>query len=279
MNDLPKQIQRNINRYEPVETDGIALYPVRVEEYEDFLLAKPALEFLQQSLPVALMTVPILQAFYTLDVESVMDEQQPTGLLGSALLLLALALRIGEGDAPEKRIRRFHIVPYPEDPRRLKMIAFSLDGEEVHTITPAMFQRWKPILAAQNGVELLPDDANPELVQAEKDVLLKHSLNLDTSMESLVSSVAALSGVEEAEVYDWPILKLQNRQNALKRAMDYIICGVGEASGTKWKQGNPCPHPYFDRIKDGSLGAIGLDSYLGGAGAEAVQRTQMLEEG
>ena len=278
MNDLPRPIQQKINRYEPVETDGIALYPIRVEEYEDFLLAKPALEFLQQSLPVALMSVPILQAYYAMDIESVFDEQAPTGLLGSTLLLLALALRLGEGEEPEKRIRRFRIVPYPNDTRRLRLIAFSLDGEEIHTMTPAMFQRWKPIIAAQNGVELLPDDANPELVQAEKEVLKKHSLNLDTNMESLVCGVAALSGAEEAEIYSWPILKLQNRQNAIKQAMDYIICGVGESQGTKWKLGNPCPHPFFDRVREGSLGTIGLDSYLGGAGAEAVRSQEAKEQ-
>lgn len=277
MNDLPKEIQRKINRYEPVETDGITLYPVRVEEYDEFLLAKPALEFLQQSLPVALMSVPILQAFYAMDLESIRDEQKPTGLLGSSLLLLALAMRMGEGDEPERRIRRFRLIPNPEDQMRLKYIAFTTDGEEMHTITPITFQRWKPILAAQNGVELLPDDVNPELVQAEKDVLLKQSLNLETGMSALVSGVAALSGADEADIYSWPILKLQNRQSALKRAMDYIICGIGEAQGTKWKQGNPCPHPFFDRAREGSAGTIGLDSYLGGAGARVVQSQQTAE--
>lgn len=277
MNDLPKEIQRKINRYEPVETDGITLYPVRVEEYDEFLLAKPALEFLQQSLPVALMSVPILQAFYAMDLESIRDEQKPTGLLGSSLLLLALAMRMGEGDEPERRIRRFCLIPNPEDQMRLKYIAFTTDGEEMHTITPITFQRWKPILAAQNGVELLPDDVNPELVQAEKDVLLKQSLNLETGMSALVSGVAALSGADEADIYSWPILKLQNRQSALKRAMDYIICGVGEAQGTKWKQGNPCPHPFFDRAREGSAGTIGLDSYLGGAGARVVKSQQTAE--
>lgn len=271
MNDLPRHIQRRIDRYEPVETDGLTLYPVRVEEYEDFLLARPALDFLQQSLPVALMSVPILQAFYAMDIESVQDSQAPTGLLGSSLLLLALALRIGEEEEPEKRIRRFQIIPRPDDPKRLKYLYFTVDGEEIHTITPASFQRLRPILAAQNGVEILPDDTNPELLQAERDVLMKHSMNLNTSMESLVSGVAALSGVEEAEVYTWPILKLQNRQSALRRVLDYVVCGIGEASGTTWKNGNPCPHPFFDRVKEGSLGTIGLDTYLGGAGARAVQ--------
>lgn len=271
MNDLPRHIQRCIDRYEPVETDGLTLYPVRVEEYEDFLLARPALDFLQQSLPVALMSVPILQAFYAMDIESVQDSQSPTGLLGSSLLLLALALRIGEEEEPEKRIRRFQIIPHPDDPKRLKYLYFTVDGEEIHTVTPASFQRLRPVLAAQNGVEILPDDTNPELLQAERDVLMKHSMNLDTSMESLVSGVAALSGVEEAEVYTWPILKLQNRQSALRRVLDYVVCGIGEASGTTWKNGNPCPHPFFDRVKEGSLGTIGLDTYLGGAGARAVR--------
>lgn len=273
-NDLPRDIQQKIRRYEPIETDGITLYPVRVEEYEDFLLARPALDFLQQSLPVALMSVPILQAYYAMDLESAMDGQKTTGLLGRSLLLLALALRLGEGEDAQERIRRLKVVPYPNDVKRLRGIAFTPDGEELVTVTPAMFQRWKPILAAQNGIELLPDDANPELVQAEKDVLSRNSLNLKASLEELVDAVAALSGREEAEIYSWPILKLQNRQSALKRTMDYIICGVGEAMGTKWRHGNPSPHPFFEREKEGSAGLIGLDRYLGGAGAEAVRSQQ-----
>lgn len=272
--DLPKRVLRSIQRYEPVVTDGMTLYPIAVDEYEEFVIARPAIDFMQQRLPIALMNVPTLQAYYTIDVDSILDEQIPSGLLSRALLFLALALRIGVGEDPEKRARMLRPKVKDGDIRKLAGLQFSPDGEEIHIITPAMFQRWKPILAAQNGIELLPDDTNPELVNAEQTVLSKNAVELDTSIESLVASVAALSGAEEADLYEWPILKLQNRQRALKRAMDYLICGIGEAQGTKWKRGNPTPNPYFDRVRNDSAGAISLDEFADGAGAKAYQQQE-----
>lgn len=274
MTDLPKQIAQKVQRYEPVETDGMTLYPIRVEEYEEFMIARPAIDFLQQSLPVALMNMPTLQAYYAIDVESVMDNQPTTGLLGRAMLFLALALRIGVGREPEARARMLRPKPDPRDVKRIKGVYATTDGEDVHLITPAMFQRWKPILAAQNGIELLPDDTNPELTKAEEDALGKNAPEMEASVEMLVASVAAMSGVEETDIYDWPILKLQNRQRSLKRAMDYIICGIAETQGTKWRRGNPNPSPFFDRVRNDSAGAIALGEYLNGAGARAVREQE-----
>jgi hypothetical protein len=252
-----------------VETEGLIFYPVLVEEYEEFLTAKAAIEFMHQRLPRVFLNMPLLQAYFALDSQSVADEQLPTGLMARAVLFLALSLRLGQGLPVDKRIALFR--PRVDANGRLKSLMFSPDGEEICEITPAKFQRLRPILAAQNGLEIPPDDANPELVDAEKEIAAKKAPDLDVNPESLISTVAALSGADEKEIYDWPIAKLQSRQRALHRTLDYIICGVGEAQGTKWKKGNPVPNPFFDRKKEGSAAKVALSDFANGAALDAVR--------
>lgn len=270
MSDIPTKYLRSIRRYEPVTTEGLTLYPVLADEYEAYLLAKSAIEFMHQSLPMALLNMPILQAYYYLDTQSVKDEQLPTGLMSRAVLFLALSLRIGQELPVEKRIGLFR-------PRvdvrtgRLKSLLFTPDGEEICEITPAMFERMRPILAAQNGLTIPEKDANPELVEAENEINRQKAPELDWTLESLISSVALLSNADEAELYQWPIAKLQDRQRAIHRALDYLICGIGEAQGTKWKKGNPTPSPFFDRKKEGSAAKVALTDFAGGAALNAVR--------
>ena len=185
------------------------------------------------------------------------------------LLFLALSLRLGQGLPVEERIALFR--PRFSESGRLKSLVFSPDGEEISEITPAMFQRLRPILAAQNGLEIPPDDANPELVDAERALAEKKAPDMELSPESLVASMAALSGADEKEIYEWPIAKMQNRQRAIHRALDYLICGIGEAQGTKWKKGNPCPNPFFDRKKEGSAAKVALTEFASGAALNAVR--------
>ena len=270
MSDIPNKYLRQIRRYEPVDTEGFRLYPVLVDEYEEYLLARPAIEFMHQSLPRVVLNMPILQAYYLLDIQSINDEQIPTGLMERAVLFLSLALRIGQGLPVEKRITLFR----PKiDSRtgRLKSLMFTPDGEEICEITPAMFQRMRPILAAQNGIEIPEEDANPELVWAEQERIRQNAPELDASPESLIATVAALSGADEKDIYDWPIAKLLNRQRALSRILDYVICGIGEAQGTKWKKGNPVPSPFFDRAKTESAAKVALEEFAGGAAVNAVR--------
>ena len=270
MADIPYSIQRQINRYEAVDFEGLRLFPIRVDNYTEFLIARQAITFVQQSLPVAFMSMPLLQAYYQIDVESVRDERLPTGLFAKSLLFLALSLRIGEEIPMEKRVTMFTLNTDRNDPNRLKSIRFLSQSGEVMEITPIQFQRMRPILAAQNGIELVSDDANPELIAADEFLNAKGKLNLDVSIETLVSSVCAVGNLDEADVYEWPILKLQRREQALKRAIDYIICGIGESQGTKWKGGNPVPHPWFAKVKESMGSLVGLDDFAGGAAKSYV---------
>ena len=269
MNELPLNIKQKIGKYEPIEIEGLVLYPIRVSEYYEFLAARPAIEFMQQRLPVALISEPLLNAYFKIDSGQV-DFEKANGMFSSALLALALALRLKSGQSIEERVKSFQIVLDQNDTTRLKYLYFVKDGEEITVITPITFQTLRQIIAEQNGIELHSDLDNPELVDAENDLASK-TFSLDMKIENFITSAALIANVDETEVYEWPILKMHNKLDAARRVLDYIICGIGEAQGTTWKGGNPKPHPWFDRMKESNKGLMPIESFAGGQGLQAVK--------
>lgn len=269
MSELPVHIQRAVRKYEPVVTDGLTLYPVLVREYEEFLIARPALEVLHQSLPVALMRMPLLSALYRMDYDAAMSGEQPTGLFSRALLGLALSLRLGEGLETKERLEQFHLAVERDSPGTLAHISFAIGGEDFE-IKPEQYGTMRKIIAAQNGVKLESDHADPELVKAEKDLAELNGTNLDASIDDLISAIAALTGADEGDIEKWPILKLQRRQTSFQRLLDYVICGFGQVNGTTWKGGNPHPSPFFNRTSEGFGAHMALGDFAGGAGERAV---------
>lgn len=272
MNELPLHIRKSIGRYEPVETEGLVLYPIKVDNYYEFLAARPSIEFMQQRLPIHLMSEPLLSAYFRLD-SGTEDGQEPTGLFMSALLALSLALRLKPEGSIEERIKQFSIVIDPNDRKKLKYVRFIKDGEEQIEITPVQFQRLRPIIAAQNGIELMDDSANPELVDAERDLAEAKAPKLEIDIESYVSAAAIVANKDESEIYEWAILKLQRRLESAKMVLDYVISGIGETQGTKWKGGNPHPNPWFKRKKDGNAGLMPIESFASGQGLQAIRNS------
>ena len=265
MYDIPLNIREAIYTYRPVEMEGLRLYPITVREYELLQNARPAIDFLQQSLPVRYLSVPLLSAYYAMDVESFENDEPSNGLFPRALLFLVLALRYRPDDPVEERVRSFasKILVSSEDHTVLKGIAFEIDGEE-YKITPVQFQRLRPILAAQNGIELESEDANPELVEAERDIAEMSGPELDHNIHSLISSIATFGGVDEAEIYDWPVLKLYRRKESYERALYFLVYGFASANGAQFKGGNPVPSPFYKRVDTESSSLIDMSSFTGG---------------
>lgn len=255
------QIQRAVSRYKPIETCGLTLYPVLVREYETLLLGRPALEVMHQSLPVAMMRVPLLSALYQIDFQAVMQGETPTGLFSRSLVCLALALRLADGGTIEQMVRQFEVAVDPNDPARLMRLRFSDANGESREITPAQYSELRKIIAAQNGIKIESDKANPDIVRAEKLKAAATDIHLDIHIEDWISAISALSGVAEEEIDEWPILKFQRRSDSYQRILSYVVCGVGECSGTTWKDGNPSPHPFFAKMKNGS----GILTEMGGS--------------
>lgn len=271
MSELPINIQRAVRKYEPVVTDGITLYPIKVSAYDDFLMARPALEVLHQSLPVRFLRMPLLSALYLMDYEAALSGETPTGLFSRALLALALSLRLGEGQDMMTRLQLFQIVADSEKPQQLIALRYVDSEGETKEISPLLYHKIRPIIAAQNGVKLESENADPDLVQAEKDLAEMNGVSLCANIEDLVSAIALVTGEDEGEIDDWPILKLTNRQRSLQRILDYMICGIGQVNGTTWKGGNPHPSPFFDKSEDGGFGShMALGAFAGGAGQRAV---------
>ena len=271
MYEIPSHIKQSIHRYDPVTIKDLTLYPVRVKEIRELSAATPAITFMQQSLPVDLLRVPLLTAYYRLELDAIAKQEEGCDLLFRAILFLALALRVGEGEDTKSRVMRFAPIIDRTSPSNLKCLRFVDDGGEEKEITPAQFQRIRPILAAQNGITLVSEDANPELVEAENDILSSQGPKLNMEIEKEISFVAALSHEEERDIDEWPVLKLKRREQTFTHLMSYLICGTAEAQGTKWKGGNPFPHPYFERTKTTSAALKSLEDVTSGGAAQAVQ--------
>ena len=262
MNELPMSIKKAAARYKPIEANGLTLYPVLVREYETFLIARPALEVMHQSLPVAMMRIPLLSALYQLDYEAVIGGRQHSGLFFRALIALALSLRLGEDKPLDSLAESFQILISPEDPTKLLGLRFTDGNGDTKVINPADYALLRQIIAVQNGVKIESDKANPDIVRAEKLRAESDGIQLDTNLDDWISAVSALTGVSEDEIDSWPILRFQRRSESFRRILDYLVCGIGECSGmVSWKNGNPHPHPFFNRISEGS----GILKALGGS--------------
>lgn len=260
MYEIPAHIWAKIHRYQPVDMDGLTFYPVRVREMNELLIATPALEFVQRSLPVAMLSRPLLDAFFGMDMAAMESGGTPE-LLFRAIAGLVLALRIGEGMAMEQRLIMVHIVPVENDRNRLKHLVVTTESGE-HHITPAQFQAYRVLIGAQNGVEIPSDKANPDIVAAEREAMLKSAKDLQISVEDQIQFVASLCHVDESEIDEWPILKLKKREGALTQVIRHVLCGIGEANGAKWDSGNPYPHPYYKRKESDSAGLKNMRDIL-----------------
>lgn len=277
MQQLPKKYTKLIDQYKPIEVEGFTLYPFRVENYEEYMVASQAIGYMQQKLPIELMSIPLLSAFFKMDVQRALNKETPTGLYTSAAVAIVLALRLAKDDEDVlKTCERLMPVTAQDDPTQLKMLAITnADRTEViKTITPVQFAILRPIIAAQNGIEIPDELDNPELVQAEQDLAEKKAPKLKVQHSDLIQAAAFLTGTEEEEIYGWAVLKLTRRLASARRVMDYMICAISESNGASWKGGNPAPHPFFDRIKEGSDALIGLDKVAGGRAMQAVQESE-----
>lgn len=265
MTEIPLQYRTAIDTYQPVDFEGITLYPILVRDYEAFGNARPAIDFLQQSLPVRYISMPLLSAYYAMDVENRAEGKPSDGMFLRALVFLILALRHRTDLSLDERLRDFFqgIYTSADNPAVLKEIRFEQDGEE-HAITPVLFQRMRPILAAQNGIKLHSDDATPELVEAEIDLAEQNGPELDINIYTLVSSLGTLTNTEETEIYDWPILKMNRRREALERVLQYLVCGIYAANGAAFKGGNPVPSPFFDRKSQDTGATVDMAAFTKG---------------
>lgn len=265
MVDIPLKYKDAVQFYQDIDFEGITLHPIKVRNHRDFQNARPAIDFLQQSLPVRYLSVPLLSAYYQMDYEALENGEQSSGLFARALQFLVLSLDYEPEKDMADRIGDLANGIYVDanDRSKLVAVAFEQDGQEKR-ITPVMFQRMRPVLAAQNGIELESEDANPELVEAERDLSSLRSEGIDFDISHLVSFVSAWSGVKEDDMLDWPILKLTNTGNTFERTFSFLLYGFGAMNGAQFKGGNPVPSPIYPKARSGSDALIAMDQFTNG---------------
>ena len=274
MQELPSKYTKLVDQYKPIEVEGFTLYPFGVDRYEEYLIASRAIGYMQQQLPIELMTIPLLSAFFQMDLQRAKEKKAPTGLFTSAVMSLVLALRLAEeGEDVIDVCQGFVPLTSRDDQMKLKALAFKDADGNLRTITPSQFATIRPVIAAQNGIEIHDVLDNPELVQAEHDLAEKRAPKLDAKISDMIVAAAVLTHVDEEEVFSWPVLKLHRRLEIHRRIMDYQICAIAEGNGASWKGGNPAPHPYHKRVKEGSDSLIGMDKFAGGRGLQAIQES------
>ena len=279
MERLPSIYKKLVDQYKPIEVEGFTLYPFTVEHYEEYLIASQAIGYMQQQLPIDLMTIPLLSAFFKMDLQRAMAKETPTGLYTSAAVSLVLALRLAEdGKDVLEACKGFVPITSQNDPLKLKALAFQDASGNARTITPSQYSKIREVIAAQNGIEIHDVLDNPELVQAEHDLAEKQASKVKPNLSDMIVAAATIAGIEEEEVYSWPVLKLTRRLDMHRRILDYQICAIAEGSGASWKGGNPTPHPFFAKEKEGSSSLIGMDKFAGGRGLQAMQEAGAFDQ-
>lgn len=268
--EIPDRYKKAVGRYEPIKENGLTLYPITMEEYEEFSSARLAIEVMQQTFPAKYVAMPLLSAFYAMDFDAIMKGQPPIGWFQHALLFLALVLRLGQGMEAQERLKCFKLEINPNEPRQLKRIVFSDEGMNEREITPVLFSQLRPVFAAQNGIELISEAENPELIEAERDIAEAKAPHMKQDPYDVITTVAIWSHCDEAEINSWPILKFERRRRAIQRNLDYIICAINEGAGCTYKGGNPYPSPFLERDKTDSSALMPLSNFAGGQGEKAV---------
>ena len=267
-----KDIIRAVRRSEPIEICGLTLYPITMRDYDEFVICKDALAILHSSLPAKYLAMDFLSALFALALDEMRlsEQSQPTensAAFQRVIRLLYLALRISDDviDIGED-------IVYVQKDNALVIdhIIIHQNGDEI-TLTPAVFSsRIRPLLAYQNGIELLDERTNPDLIKEYKKYQKKdEGVHLKASVDGLIASVAYQSHVSEAELMDWTVKQFDGRVRAIEREKRYSMYGQAEMSGfVSFKEGNPAPSWCYDVDEDlpGSSSLSKLGETLDGAG-------------
>ena len=246
---LSQEYQQAVREGKPIEWNGLTLFPILMRDYQKFLIAQTCLTTQQQTLPGKYVVMPYLEALYALDYDVRADGGPQGGLFSRILLFLMLSLRL----EAEKREDGMEYLPVGiqtqmDDPRKLVALKVR-QGEAEADITPKNFGQLREILAAQNEVELPDETLNAELVQAERDLAAKNSLNLVPDSEALIYSVSVKTGRPVEELLDWTVRQFVLTERAIDRTTGHLVAALSEAAGAKYKNGNPWPSWKYDRDK------------------------------
>lgn len=244
-------MRAKIRRGEAIECRGLTFYPIKMAQYEEFLEVQGALLLRMTSLPIQYLAMPFLAALWAMDVDTYKTTGKIVGLFDRVIHFLYLSLRLGYNR--ENLAQTFHFDSTAKDFRVIHHIEVTQDGNTVK-ITPQEFTSYyRPLMAAQNGLELPDESFNPDLVKAQKDLQSLRSLPLNYNTDDLIASVAYQSHIDERAIDEWTVYQFERRREAIDRDKRFMLYGQAELGGmVKFKKGNPYPSWCFDRANSSS---------------------------
>lgn len=275
--NMQRERRLHIRRGEPIRECGLDLFPITMDHYEDFIQCKDALTLRLSSLPVRFVSMDYLSAIFALELEAIRNGTSGVsgGFFFRLMRLFGLSLRI-EVSAELLNDCVFYRADGKENITidHLELTQTGADGNpNTATVTPFQFSSiLRPLIAAQNQIVLPDESENADLVDAYemKKQIENKGVALKTDLDDLVSSVAYLSGVSDAEIMDWNVRDFENRRRAIERDKRYMLYAQAEMSGmVTFKNGNPYPSWCFDAADDklGTMEYAELAKTLSGAAA------------
>lgn len=237
---------------------GLTLKPIRMEHYTEWMRCKRALTLRQSTLPAVYAVMPYLSALFA------MDMTYQTSFIHETMLLLALAT----GKKPEQ----FAAYAHTDEPTKLAFIRLEDEGQDVD-IFPKDYPAIREILAKQNG-ERLPDEGeNPELVEAEQDILAARRGELDWNINTMLASVAYQYRMRKNDLRKWSISEFEEAREAIDRDKNHLILGLAERMPmVKFTHGNPVPSWCLNRRQDGNAAIEKMSDFMNrtGVGGSAL---------
>lgn len=237
-------VKRAVLRGEAVTVNGLQFYGLTMDQYEDWQRDKGVLLTRQSTLPVAFITMPFLDALFALEMESLEKTGKLAGIVYSILHVLAMAMRL-----PENSVESQFIRPVTHQ-RELKGFYVEQQGDMQNVFIPKeTFPQIRQVIAWQQGEEVPDESLNDELLEDEKWIAQRNAGDLDFDLDAMMASVALGARMHLKDAYALSILEFEMLRRAIDREKKYMLCGIAETSGTKWKGGNPHPSWCFDRKK------------------------------
>lgn len=256
-----------IDNDEPITIDGFTLYPIKVSEYRLFEAANSALLIRQGSLPVEYAVMNYLQALYAMDHDAVIKTNQTLGFIPAVITMLALAMRFPAGAL----LKQTRIKVSETDERKLECLLIQA-GEMILRLTPATFDKIRPVIAAQNGLELPDETENVDLVEAEMDIAASGNASVKADFRTLLASVARDQHCRRSELMDYTIREFTELKQAIERDKLFMLYQMAELSGAvKFPKGNPCPSWCYDRGQKASS-LISMSDFMAGPGSAATMK-------
>ena len=249
-----KDRKAQIRRCEPIIEDGLTFYPITMDYYDEFISCKKAIILRQGSLPVRFLSMDYLSALFAMEIESIRSKGKSMQLFLKAMTMLHLSLRIGLN---VDELYKNMLVEINKDQIVLKQIVIK-QNEKIVKFTPLDFSnKFRKIIAEQNGLELPDETENVDLVRDnEKLKEMRKGKPLNIDLNDLIASVAYQSKITEKEIMNWTIREFENRIKAIDRDKRYTMYGQAEMSGmVSFKDGNPAPSWQYD-VLDNSLGTV-----------------------